>query len=75
MELTYLKGKDNVITDGLSCVNPLEPEAVDKDDFDAIPIHHITSKVSATEFQLERLRLAMQVDPVLSQLKHQIFQG
>ena len=75
MELAYLKGKNNVITDILSHVSPFELEAADKDDLDAIPVHHIISEVSATEFQLEIVRVAMQTDPVLSQLKHQIFQG
>ena len=71
----YLKSKDNVITDTHSCVSPLEWEAVDRDDFDEIPVHHITPEVSATEFQWERVRMSMQADPVLSQLQHQIFMG
>ena len=66
-----MKGKDNTIVDALSHVSPWEPEAVDKDDFEAIPVHHIISEVSATEAQLERVRVAMQV----SKLNDLIFQG
>ena len=75
MEQTYLKGKGSVIRDALSHVIPLEPGVADKDDFDTIPVHYITSEVSATESQLERVRLTMEAAPLLSQLKHQIFQG
>ena len=75
VELTYLMGKDNIITDALSHVSPLEPKVVDKDDPEAILVHCVTSEVSAMESQLERVRVAMQVDPVLSQLQHQIFHG
>ena len=32
-------------------------------------------EVPTTETQLERIRMAMQADPILSQLKHQIVQG
>ena len=53
----------------------MKPEEADKDEFDAIPEHHITSKVSVMASQLERVRVATQADPGLSQLKHQIFQG
>ena len=73
VKLKYLKGKDNAIADAFSCVSLLEPETADKDDFDTIPVHMIMSEVSAMESQLERVRMAMQADPVLSQLKHQIF--
>ena len=74
MKLTYLKGKDNIIADALNVINPLEPESADKDDFDAIPVHHIASEIPATESWLERIRVATQADPILSQLKHQISQ-
>ena len=75
VELTYLKGKDNVITDTLTYVRPMSPEAVDKDDFDTIWVHHIMLEVSATEILLERVRVETQADPVLSHLNYQIFQG
>ena len=53
----------------------MELKAADKDNFDVIPVHHIMSEVSAMEFQLGRVRVVTQADPILSQLKHQIFQG
>ena len=52
VELTYLKGKDNVIADALSWVSPLEAETKDRDNFGVIPVHHITSEVSAIGSQL-----------------------
>ena len=42
---------------------------------DVIPVHHITSDISATGCELETVRVATQADPARSQLKHQIFQG
>ena len=48
---------------------------MDKDDSDAIPVHHIMSEVSAMESHLERVRVAMHADPVFSKIKHQIFHG
>ena len=74
VKLMYLKDKDNVITDTLNHVSPLEPEAVDKDDFDTLPVHDITSEVSAMESKLGTVRVATQADPVLNQLKQQLFQ-
>ena len=71
----YLKGKNNVITDALSQISPLEPESADKDDFDAIPVHQVTFEIPTTESWLERIRVVMQAYPILSQLKYQIFQG
>ena len=41
----------------------------------AIPVHHTTSEIPAIGSQLEAVRVETQADPVLSQLKHQIFQG
>ena len=75
MELTYLNGKDNITADALCQISPLEPESADKANFDAIPVHHIMSEIPATQSLLERLIVVMQVDPIFSQLKQQIFQG
>ena len=50
VELTYLKGKDNVMADALSPVSPLEPGAEERDNLGAILVHHITSKIPATGF-------------------------
>ena len=47
-ELTYLQGENDVIADALSHVSLLQPESKDRDNFDAIPVHHITSEIPAT---------------------------
>ena len=62
MELTYLKGNNDVIPDDLSQFSPLEPELTDKEHFYAIPVHHIMLEISATESQLDRIKVAMQTD-------------
>ena len=41
IELTYLKGKHNVIADAPGQVILLEPDSEDRDNFGAIPVHHI----------------------------------
>ena len=41
---------------------------------DATLVHYITSEIPAAELWLERIRMVMQADPILKQLKHQIFQ-
>ena len=64
-----------VIADALSWVSSLEPVPEDKDNLGVIPVLHITSEIPATRSQLEAVRVEIQADPVLSQLKHQIFQG
>ena len=65
MELTYLKGNYNVMTCALSWFSPLESEAV----------HHIIPEIPDLGFRLKAAWVASQADPVLSQLKSQIFQG
>ena len=47
----------------------------DSDELDIIPVHHISLNLNASEVRLERVRIATQADVILSQLKHQIFQG
>ena len=73
VDLTYLKGKDIVIDDALNQVSQLDPESKDKENFSVIIVHHITSDIPAIGSQLAALRVATQANPVLSQLKHQIF--
>ena len=75
VELTYLRCKDHVIADSLSHVSSLELEAVDKDDLMQYQSTTFMSEVSAMESWLERMRVAIQADPVLSKLKKQIFWG
>ena len=68
----YLKGKDKVIADALNKVSPLKPEPAQKTTL--MQSQFITSEVLATQSQLEKVRLTMQADPILSQLKYQVFQ-
>ena len=75
VQLTYLKGEDNDIEDALSQVSPHEPETEGRDNFGVIQVHHITSEIPDTGSFLEAVRVSTQADQVLSQLKHQIFQG
>ena len=53
INLKYLKGKDNVIADTLIRVSPPESEPEDNDNFDVIPVHHITLENPATGSQLK----------------------
>ena len=55
MGLTYLKGKDNIITDALSQISPLKPESAKKGDFDTILVHNIMSEIPATESWPDRM--------------------
>ena len=48
IKLTYLKGKDNVIADAFSQFSPLEPEDEDRDNCNAIPVHHIRNPCYTT---------------------------
>ena len=48
IQLTYLKGKDNVISNALNPVSPQEPEPEDKDNFDVIPVYHNKPDILAT---------------------------
>ena len=74
VELTYLKGRDNIIADAVSCVSALKPDEAHKDDFDVIPVpHHVTSPSNG--IPVRDNEGVTQADPILSQQKHQIFQG
>ena len=65
VELTYLKGKDNVTTNTLIGVSPLVPEPEDKDIFVVIPVHHITAEIPVTGSQCESVRVTTQSDSIL----------
>ena len=75
VKLKYLKGKDNVITDGLSKISPLEPESHRQRWLWCHSSHHIMLEILTWESQLQEIRVAMQADQILSQLKHKIFKG
>ena len=75
IQLEYIRGKDNLIADALSRVDPLSPEPQDEKQMDAIPVHQITNAIPATDNRLDRTRIATTADPTLNQLRHYIFHG
>ena len=72
MELTYLKGKDNVIADALSQISPLEQETAEKDILDAIWVHH-NIRNSCHRITARENKSGMQTDPVLSQAREGVY--
>ena len=48
-QVEYICGKDNLIADALSRVDPLSPKPMDSKQMDMIPVHHITLTVPATD--------------------------
>ena len=74
-QVEYICGKDNLIADALSRVDPLSPKPMDSKQMDMIPVHHITLTVPATDNWLDRTRIATTADPALNQLRHYIFHG
>ena len=77
LNIEFLRGKENVITDALSRVCPLQssnPKATDSN-IDVIPIHHITQSAPVSKTRLQELRLATQSDPTLISLAKTIHEG
>ena len=70
----FLCGKENVITDALSRVCPLQSNnsKVKESNIDGIPVHHITQSVPVSKTRLYELRLATQPDPTLCSLSKTI---
>jgi len=73
----YIRGKNNPIADALSRVDPFSSELQDAKQMDAIPVHmhQITNAILATDYRLDRTRIATTADSTLSQLRHYIFHG
>ena len=67
IQVEYICGKDNSITDALSRVDPLSPKPMDSKPMDVIPVHHITSTVPATNNRFDKTRVATTADPTLNQ--------
>ena len=67
IQVEYICGKDNSITDALKRVDPLSPKPMDSKPMDVIPVHHITSTVPATDNRFDRTRVATTADPTLNQ--------
>ena len=77
LNIEFLRGKENVITDALSRVCPLQssnPKAKDSN-IDVIPIHHITHSALVSKTRLQELRLATQSDLTLISLAKTIHEG
>ena len=75
IQVEYICGNDNSIADVLSRDDPLSPKPMDSKQMDVIPVHHITSNVTATDNRLDRIRVATTADLALNQWKHYIFHG
>ena len=62
----YLRGRENVIADALSCVGPLTPESQDYatslNNIEKIPVHQITQIIPASIERLEELHDATAKD-------------
>ena len=77
LNIEFLRGKENVITDALSRVCPLQstnPKAIDSN-IDVIPVHHIIQSAPVSKTRLQELRLATQSEPTLSSLTKTIHEG
>ena len=77
LNIEFLRGKENVITDALSRVCPLpsrNPKATDSN-IDVIPIHHITQSAPVSKTRLQELRLATQSDQTLNSLAKTVHRG
>ena len=73
----FVCGKENVITDALSRVCPLQSSnsKIKESNIDIIPVHHITQSVPVSQTRLQELRLATQSDPTLQSLSKTIHEG
>ena len=77
LNIEFLRGKENVITDALSRVCPLQstnPKAIDSN-IDVIPVHHVSQSAPVSKTRLQELRLAIQSDPTLSSLTKTTHKG
>ena len=72
VHIEYLRGKENVIADGLSRVTSLKSEHSDCNDslsnIEKIPVHQITQKAPARPERLQELQEATEKDPSLKLL-------
>ena len=77
INIEFLHGKENEITDALSRVCPLQSNnsKLKESNTDVIPVHHITQSVQVSKARLQELRLATQSDPTLQSLSKTIHEG
>ena len=77
INIEFLQGKENVITDALSRVCPLQSNnsKVKDSNIGVIPVHHITQIAPVSKARLQELRLATQPDPTLHSLTKTVHKG
>ena len=77
INIEFLWGKENVITDALSKVCQLQSSnfKIKESNIDVIPVHHITQSAPVSQTRLQELRLATQSDPTLQSLSKTVHEG
>ena len=77
INIEFLHGKENVITDMLSriCLLQSSNSKTKESNIDIIPVHHITQNAPVSQTRLQELRLATQSDPTLCSLGKTIHKG
>ena len=77
LNIESLRGKENVITDALSRVFPLQSSdsKTKNSNIDVIPVHHITQTALVSKTRLQELRLATKSDPTLCSLTKTVHEG
>ena len=77
INIEFLWGEENVITDALSRVCPLQSNnsKIKDSNIDVIPVHHITQSALVSKARLQELRLAMHSDPMLHSLTKTVHEG
>ena len=77
INIEFLRGKENVITDALSRVCPLQStnSRIADSNINIIPVYQITQSAPVSQTRLQELRLATQSDPMLCSLHKTIHEG
>ena len=77
LNIEFLRGKENMVADGLSRVCPLQSSYSKTKDsnIDVIPVHHITQTAPVSKTRLQDLRLATQSDLTLCSLTKTVNEG
>ena len=79
VHMEYLRGRENVIADALSCVEPLAPESQDYttslNNVEKIPVHQLTQIAPANIMRLEELHEATTKNHQLQLLVRAVHRG